>query len=71
MEDRSRNNILNGGRRLSLMTVNSSIMDNSADLLFDYFLHNNCHSVINKTHPCLPFTYFISWMNFFTDMKFR
>jgi hypothetical protein len=41
MEDRSRNNILNGGRRLSLMTVNSNIMDNSAELLFDYFVEES------------------------------
>lgn len=34
---RSRNKIMNGGKQLSLMTVNSSVMSNSADLLFDYF----------------------------------
>lgn len=36
MDDRGRN-IMNGGRRLSFMTVNSDIMDNSADLMFDQF----------------------------------
>lgn len=36
-DPRSRNNILNGGRQLSLMTVCSDVLDNSADLKFDYF----------------------------------
>ena len=37
-EEKTRNHILNDGKRLSLMTVNSLIQDNSADLLFDYFI---------------------------------
>lgn len=41
MEDRSRNHILNGGKRLSLMTVNSMVRDNSAELLFDYFVEES------------------------------
>jgi hypothetical protein len=40
-EERTRNHILNDGRRLSLMTVNSNIMDNSAELLFDYFIEES------------------------------
>jgi hypothetical protein len=35
-DPRSRN-ILNGGKQLSLMTVCSDVLDNSADLRFDYF----------------------------------
>jgi len=34
---RSRNRIMNGGKQLSLMTVNSSVMSNSADLFFEFF----------------------------------
>jgi hypothetical protein len=35
-DPRSRN-ILNGGKQLSLMTICSDVLDNSADLRFDYF----------------------------------
>lgn len=41
IEDRTRNHILNDGKKLSLMTVNSNIMDNSADILFDYFIEES------------------------------
>ena len=36
-KEKSRNNIMNDGKQLSLMTVNSCVMDNSADLIFDHF----------------------------------
>ena len=40
-ELKSRNNILNDGKQLSLMTVNSNVMENSADLLFDSFIEDS------------------------------
>lgn len=39
--ERSRNNIMNGGRQLTLMTVCSDVMDNSADLILDYLKENS------------------------------
>ena len=39
--EKSRNRIMNDGKQLSLMTVNSHIMDNSADLLFDHFVEDS------------------------------
>ena len=32
---------MNGGKQLSLMTVNSDILDNSAELLFDHFVEDS------------------------------
>ena len=40
-EAKTRNNILNDGKQLSLMTINSNILDNSADLLFEDFIEES------------------------------
>lgn len=32
---------MNGGKKLSLMTVNSEIMENSAELLFENFIEES------------------------------
>jgi hypothetical protein len=53
--ERSRNNIMNGGRQLTLMTVCSDVMDNSADLILDYIKENSQASQQDEEDEYLTF----------------
>ena len=46
---------MNEGKQLSLMTVNSNIMDNSADLLFDNFVEDSKGSHKDEEDEYLTF----------------
>ena len=52
---RTRNHIMNGGRQLSLMTVNSDILENSAELLFDKFIEDSQGSHKDEDDEYLTF----------------
>ena len=54
-EDQKSRNILNGGKQLSLMTVQTDVMDNSADLLFDYFQEDSEASQEDEEDEYLTF----------------
>jgi hypothetical protein len=54
-QDRSRNNIMNGGKQLTLMTVCSDVMDHSAELVLDYLRENSQNSQQDEEDEYLTF----------------
>ena len=55
MPERSRNNIMNNGKQLTLMTVCSDVLDNSADLILDYLEENSKNSQQDEEDEYLTF----------------
>ena len=54
-EDPKSRNILNGGKQLSLITVQSDVMDNEADLKFDYYKEESQSSQKDEEDEYLTF----------------
>jgi len=46
---------MNGGKQLTFMTVNSDILENSADLLFDHFIEDSQGSQKEEEDEYLTF----------------